>query len=185
MAHSDAIINLNAPFDKRQKAVHRYEIVDTRDNLQLTVPIVHPHGEKIPWCDVLVSSHGEWWQQHLTSLESAYGRTPFFEFYIDRFIPLYKNPRDSRTKTVGELIKASNAIIAEILGINAPEYASQTAADTAATTNYNDEPGKLTAVPYWQVRADRLGFRPGLSILDMIFNIGPEAPLTLHRMSAK
>ncbi|MDE6134461.1 MAG: WbqC family protein, partial [Muribaculaceae bacterium] len=30
---------------------------------------------------------------------------------------------------------------------------------------------------YWQVRADRFGFIPGLSVLDLIFNLGPEAPL--------
>ncbi|MDE6145308.1 MAG: WbqC family protein, partial [Muribaculaceae bacterium] len=31
--------------------------------------------------------------------------------------------------------------------------------------------------PYWQVRADRLGFIPNLSILDLIFNLGPETAL--------
>lgn len=32
---------------------------------------------------------------------------------------------------------------------------------------------------YWQVRADRLGHISGLSILDLIFNLCPEAPLHL------
>ncbi len=37
-------------------------------------------------------------------------------------------------------------------------------------------------VVYSQLRGDRLGFIPGLSILDAIFNLGPETPLLLHRM---
>lgn len=38
-------------------------------------------------------------------------------------------------------------------------------------------------VCYYQVRADRLGFFPYLSILDLIFNVGPEAPLILKKMA--
>ncbi|MDE6818510.1 MAG: WbqC family protein, partial [Muribaculaceae bacterium] len=41
------------------------------------------------------------------------------------------------------------------------------------------EPAGCELAPYWQVRADRLGFIPGLSILDSIFNLGPEARLLL------
>lgn len=29
--------------------------------------------------------------------------------------------------------------------------------------------------PYWQVFADRFGFTPGLSIMDLLFNEGPES----------
>ena len=36
-------------------------------------------------------------------------------------------------------------------------------------------------LPYWQVRADRLGFIGGLSVLDLIFNLGPEAALHIRR----
>ncbi|MDE7146980.1 MAG: WbqC family protein, partial [Duncaniella sp.] len=35
---------------------------------------------------------------------------------------------------------------------------------------------------YWQVRADKLGFIPGLSVLDLIFNLGPEAVIYLDRL---
>ncbi|MDE6643883.1 MAG: WbqC family protein, partial [Muribaculaceae bacterium] len=41
----------------------------------------------------------------------------------------------------------------------------------------------LQCVPYYQVRADRLGFIPNLSILDLIFNLGPEAPLLLKKIT--
>ena len=37
-------------------------------------------------------------------------------------------------------------------------------------------------VPYYQVRQDNFGFIPHLSILDLIFNMGPESPLVLQKM---
>lgn len=65
-------------FDKRQKVVHRCEIADTRGRVQLTAPVAKPHGiSRATWDDVAVSPHGQWWHIHLTTLESAYGRTPF------------------------------------------------------------------------------------------------------------
>lgn len=39
--------------------------------------------------------------------------------------------------------------------------------------------------PYWQVRMDSLGFQPNLSILDLIFNLGPEAAIYLWSIASK
>ncbi|MDE6430391.1 MAG: WbqC family protein, partial [Duncaniella sp.] len=38
---------------------------------------------------------------------------------------------------------------------------------------------------YWQIREDKLGFIPGLSVLDLIFNLGPEAVLYLDRLAGE
>lgn len=171
---------IGMPFDKRQKTAHRYTIVDTRDTLSLTVPIIHPHGGKRPWSDIEISAHGEWWLQHLTALESAYGRTPYFEFYIDRFTPLYRNPQLDGCSALGELIMGSNAILADILCIEPPQYVAD--ADYTAVKTDSEIALSCRDVAYWQVRADRLGFRPGLSILDLIFNKGPESIFVLESM---
>ena len=54
--------------------------------IMLTVPTVKPHTVPTPHAaDVEVSDHGSWWSEHLTAMESTYGRTPYFEFYIDDF----------------------------------------------------------------------------------------------------
>ena len=73
-----AVIDTAIRYDKRQKAVHRYDIADVRGPMQLTVPLGKPHGcQGTPtWADAAVSTHDEWWLRHRVTLESAYGRTP-------------------------------------------------------------------------------------------------------------
>ena len=97
----------DALFDKRRKEIHRYDIADVNGPLTLTLPIVKPHGiPRATWRDVRVSDHGQWWHVHRVSLESAYGRTPFFEFYIDRFLPFMSRETADRFPSVIDLNEA-------------------------------------------------------------------------------
>ena len=183
-AANKAVIDTSMPFDKRQKAVHRYEIADTRGRLALTVPITKAHdlGRRPLWSDTIVSSHGEWWKLHITALESAYGRTPYFEFIIDKFNEIFVNP-DKFPRNVIELIELADTKIREILQIETPvEWGtSQNSAIDLRNTSF-----ETPQMPeHYQIRADRLGFIPSLSILDLIFNLGPESVLYIDNLATK
>lgn len=169
-AAGDSVVAEGLPFDKRRKSVHRMAIADTRGRLELTVPIAKPESTRTArWADIALSDHGGWWTVHFTALESAYGRTPFFEFYADRFAPLYAAfPGGSVT----DFDARFDAIICDILAIRPPRR--------DATLAERPEPLAPCALPYWQVRADKLGFIGGLSILDLIFNLGPDAQPFLY-----
>ena len=170
-------VDLNLTADKRFKSAHRCRIIDTRDEIMLTVPICRPHGPH-SWLETPVSAHGRWSHVHLTALESAYGRTPFFEYYIDRFAHIFDRDYEIDVVTVGELDRECDKIIRSILGID-----NDVVYDTPRHNVDRDfrriKEFEASTIPYYQLRADRLGFRPGLSILDLIFNHGPEAPLHL------
>jgi hypothetical protein len=176
-----AWIDYSIPYDKRDKATHRFTIADTRGPLALTVPIVKPDYSRAPsWDDVMISTHGEWWNKHLTSLESAYGRTPFFEFYIDRLRPFFSRETAQNFGTVTRLSRAANSAVCQILGLPEPSAASP-----SATMEINDlvgAPLEGPSVEYHQIRADSLGWIPGMSVLDLIFNMGPESPLILKKI---
>lgn len=163
-------------FDKRHKSVHRCVIADARGPLQLTVPVAKPHGvERARWSDVALSSHGAWWNVHRVSLESAYGRTPFFEFYIDRFMPFLTAGVTDRFATVKDLDVAIDAVIREILLIETDVCADGMCGGAAIEAECRE------LEPYYQVRGVRQGFVRNVSVLDLIFNVGPEAPLYLRR----
>lgn len=177
--HRESVVDYSMKADKRFKAAHRYEIVDARGRLNLTVPVCHLSGNRT-WDDVDISDHGRWWQLHVTALESAYGRTPFFEFYIDRFLPLLSDPQQSRL-TVGRMCRQADSLIRNILELP-PALEPAEAAGVAPITDWRRNNFDSTVVsPYWQVRAHTLGFMGGLSILDLIFNLGPESALYIRR----
>lgn len=175
-----AIIDTGLRYDKRFKSIHRCEIADTHGPLTLTVPVSRPATDsRHLWSDAHVSPHGQWWHTHIISLESAYGRTPYFEFYIDRFKPWLCDNGLSVTdfcKGIDEMLRRAMGIPTEVT------YATPKSGDDIIDHRGNDFTG-IKDVEYYQVRAARFGFMPGLSALDLLFNMGPESPLVLESMS--
>ena len=157
-------------FDKRVKAAHRFVIADTRGPLELTIPIAKPYGRT--WADTRLSDHGRWWETIPAALESAYGRTPYFEFYAPDLLPLLANP--AQFASVGELNAAVNRFMLRALALNDRDvsYSFTPGARPDAVPDFEPQ-------PYWQLRADSLGFIGGLSAFDPLFNLGPEAQLLL------
>ena len=198
----------DALFDKRRKEIHRYDIADVNGPLTLTLPIVKPHGiPRATWRDVKVSDHGQWWHVHKVSLESAYGRTPFFEFYIDRFLPFIS--RDTPTlypsvialnqaidKEIESLLllpPAPAAPSAQVAQADSADISATITAAPAAPAASPSAPSRqvigqacpMTQLPpYWQPRQGRFGFLSGLSILDLLFCLGPEAALWIRTAAA-
>ncbi len=238
-SHRDVVIDRYCRYDKRRKLMHRYDIADVNGRLTLTIPIVKPHfGTGATWNEAGVSAHGAWWNIHKVALWSAYGRTPFFEYYIDELMP-YLQPRDGiQPESLMDLNMGIDAVIRRIAGIESniryeltPEEKEQlkkadiqtppasqatspkTGEDCSnetlqqkqcspllgelslATEGYsnnqtptsikdhrNDDFNLATPVEYYQVRAEQQGFIPNLTILDLIFNMGPETPLVLKKI---
>ncbi len=169
-------VNPRSRFNKRLKSVHRCTIADTRGPLRLTVPIEKPASLSAAcWGDIIISGHDDWPRLFVTALESAYGRTPFYEFYADRFTPLILG---AVGRHLLDFNRDMSARICNILGFALSDDPSLPAEPPAI------ELDAATLPRYWQVRETTLGFIPGLSILDLVFNLGPEAQLYLHRILA-
>lgn len=177
-AYPAARVRYDARWDKRAKTLHRYDIADTRGRLVLTVPVsLPPRGTvegPVMRRHVRLSDHGEWWRVQRIALESAYGRTPYFEFVADRFLSLLADPGDDAT-ALTDLLRRADAAVCDFLGIDTRITDADPAEACAAVPDIT--------LPYTQVRQSSLGFIPSLSILDTIFNLGPETPLYLHRLA--
>lgn len=174
--YPQAVIDTTLRYDKRFKSVHRYSIAGTDGELRLTVPVSRPEGAflegNLSWDRVTVSDHGRWWEVHMQALESAYSRTPYFEFYIDRFAHLFRPEH----RPITDLVTEADSIIRDILGIAPPP---DTPSADVHDYRHVDFSTIATSHSYWQIWADKNGFLPSLSVLDLIFNLGTEAPLLL------
>lgn len=169
-SYGRARIACGAPWNKRDKQFRRLVIADAAGRLQLTLPVEHPeHIAGTRLSDLRVSGHGGWWNVMMTALESAYGRTPYFEFYQDRLRPIISE------QAVGfplmDFCARLDGEIAAMLGLDTEILYDP---DTVAPPM-----PQLPELIYPQHRERELGFIPATSILDLIFCHGPEAPLLM------
>ena len=184
-AHEHSRVVYDVRYDKRRKLTHRATIADVNGPLDLTMPLTSAPrvaGDTrrvLTWADMTLSPHGEWWNVHRVALESAYGRTPYFEYYIDRFRPALTPGVIDRFATLGDIDSYIDSRVRELLDL--PPVLTGEPAGTVVDLTRSEPRLDAAAEPYYQLRAGRLGFISGLSILDLLFNLGPEACLWLRR----
>lgn len=170
----------------KQTYRNRCVIATANGTQALTVPTERGDGGKVAMRHVRISDHGEWRHLHWNALVSAYGESPFFDYYADDLRPFFE-------KRWEHLLDFNTAIVetlCELLDVRADisftgEYAdaaSLAAATGSTVTDFREAirpkhplPDEgFTPAPYYQVYASRHGFLPNLSVLDLLFNEGPE-----------
>ena len=172
-------------------------VIGTGDGLQaLTVPTEKADSPKSYMRDVRISSHGNWRHQHWNALEAAYGQTPFFLYYADDFRPFYERP----FTFLFDFNLQLTALCCQLIDIHpvlrpteaysptrcssSPSGLPSSKADYRELIHPKHDPSSdptFCPVPYYQVFAGRFGFRPNLSIVDLLFNMGPESLLVLQQ----
>ena len=165
----------------------------TANGLQdLSIPVRKPSGNHTLTKDVLVSDHSSWQMNHWRSIVSAYKKSPYFIHYAPLIEPLYLHVFS------GTLVAWNDRLLrmlAEEMGL---------CIELSKTYGYEKNPGKsidlrnnFTPKQVWpplntgfswpqyhQVFADKHGFMANLSIIDLLFNQGPDAKYYLKRCAS-
>ena len=181
--------------DSYQKQTYRNRclIAATNGVQALTVPVESPSsppqsGEAMEK-GVRISDHGNWRHQHWQALTSAYGDSPFFQYYEDDLKPfftekwefLYDYNETIRQKMCELLdIQPQVAITKEFFqdysGLS--EDLFHDFREAIQPKHPQPDPDFLPR-RYYQVYERKHGFLPNLSILDLLFNMGPESVFLL------
>ncbi len=166
-------------YDNYQKQTYRTRctIYGANGKLSLNIPIKHTDGMHQLTRDTKIENAFPWQKNHFKSLENAYRSSPYFEFYEDDLRPLYETPV---TYLLDFLFKTQDLSL-EMLQM-VVNYGKTTAYKKSypSTTDYRflanaKLKNNLPDLRYTQVFQDKHGFIPNLSILDLIFNEGPNA----------
>jgi hypothetical protein len=174
--NADSILIEHEENYPRQTFRNRCRILASGGVMDLSVPVSKEGRIKIPTRDVTIDYSKRWQQVHLRALISAYNRSPYFQYYFEYIEPLLlKNHRFLLDLNNDLLLKCM-----EIINIKEPVSLTSSFVPVSESDNdyrYKIKPGTeplIRTKPYIQVFGNN-SFVPGLSILDLIFNTGPEA----------
>lgn len=169
----------------KQTYRNRCVIATTAGVQALTVPIVRPDSPKCLMRDIRISDHGAWRHLHWNAIRSAYGESPFFDYYADDLQPFFTR----QWEWLFEFNLAITEKLCELLDVRPTLQLTEQYADAQAlgADDFREAirpkhplpDAGFAPRPYYQVYALKHGFQPNLSILDLLFNEGNEAILYL------
>jgi WbqC-like protein family len=176
---------------QKRLQLNRCRIAGANGVINLSVPLVGGRDHKIPVKDLRIYSGTKWQLLHWKSIESAYNRSPWFEFYRDGLLELYQKPfiflqdwNFACLNWVMEKMKLDIPVSFTNSFIN--KYDEEDLVDLRSFNRfYTRDEEKRKLVWYYQVFEDRLGFLPDLSIIDLLFCTGPDAVRVLKEAGSE
>ncbi|MCB0398848.1 MAG: WbqC family protein [Winogradskyella sp.] len=190
IAHFVAIIKSeNVCFEvcdnyQKQSFRNRTEIYGANGKLALTVPVNYSQKNRQLYKDVKIANDDNWQLLHLKSLQSAYSMSPFFEFYIDDLMPLFETKFDYILDLNLQCFETLTNSLQLELSVSKTSFFEKDVlhkTDFRPLVKRNFEAKNLEE--YTQVFTDKHGFISNLSILDLLFNEGPNSELYLTRQA--
>lgn len=165
----------------KQSYRNRCLVMGPNGVIALSIPVIKRQGSKTRMKDVRIDYDSHWNRIHWKSLVAAYASSPFFEYLSDDLSPFYER----RFTFLIDLNHGLMDVALVQLGMEMPVSRSDSFAPITSEQDPRHfihpkrnlaeaDPG-FQPERYHQVFSDRHGFQSNLSILDLLFNLGPEA----------
>lgn len=164
-------------FDTYHKQTYRNRChVMTANGVQmLSVPVKQVNGNHTMTKDMVISTVEPWQQIHRRCLESAYMSSPYFEHYYSYLSPIFEQHfeklidlNDAALKAILKMLKVKKEIS------YTSDYVKEAEKDFRNLFVKRPVENQSPITPYYQVFENKFPFAPDLSVLDLIFNEGPE-----------
>ncbi len=178
MLESDSIVVEQYETFPKQTYRNRTVIATANGLLGLTVPVVRTNGNHTYTKDMAICYNENWALKHWRAIESAYNSSPYFLYYKDEVeVILNKQHATLIDLNMDILTFVFKKLKVKKEVILSDDYISQIGEGTIDYRNHFSPKNKeLLSLPeYDQVFEDRYGFQSDISILDLIFNLGPDS----------
>ncbi|WP_282149212.1 WbqC family protein [Algibacter lectus] len=177
IANTDELIFETDDNFLKQTYRNRAYVYGANGKLTLNIPVIHSQKNRQKYRDVKIFNEEKWQSLHWKSLLSAYRTSPFFEYYEDELQPLF----EMKTDFILDFNLKCFETITECLQLDVHTSKTEIYQETPTDTNdfrflvhaKKEQPQNFES--YTQVFNNKHGFIPNLSILDLLFNEGPNA----------
>lgn len=168
---------------KRSTFRNRTIIAGANGIIQLSIPVVGGRSVNLPYKEIQIDYKSEWRRDHYRTLTTVYGNSPFFMYYKDELLALYEKKQNSLFEWNLICLHWVLKKLKLEIPISTENRRFENLASDAPIEQYL--PNNYAAVAdsgylkYPQVFEDKIGFKPNLSILDLLFNAGPQTKALL------
>lgn len=168
----------------KQSFRNRFQILSANGILNLSVPI-SKDLPKTPMNEVRINYQENWQKLHWKALESAYNKSPYFEFYKDELADLFQEKHD----LLVDLNRSTLAWLLKKFKLKTSVKYSNTFVEQSVTQQdlrsllSPKKPPVYKGYQYIQVFEDRFAFAPNLSALDILFSGGPNSLLHIAKQA--
>ncbi|MBQ6284103.1 MAG: WbqC family protein [Bacteroidales bacterium] len=166
---------------QKQSWRNRCRILAADGPAYLNFPIVHEGSHELPITEIKVDYSTPWVLKTKRAIASAYESSAFFDYYKDELFAIL----DSHPETLFELDMRIIRFFLDKTGIAADLRLTDTFQPSSGVDDYREvlHPKRPNTVlkdlglgkPYFQVFARKYGFISDLSIMDLLFNEGPDS----------
>lgn len=177
--HTNTIIEV---FDNYQKMSFRNRCTLAGSNglIDLSIPIVGGRNKRQLMGEVKIDYSQPWQQQHIKTIKSCYGKSPFFEYFISDIEKMLKCQYNSLVDLNNEILNWTKKILKlnNVISFSASYLANEELIDIEDNRNLfmpKNFQAQNHIIKYTQVFESKIGFQPNLSILDILFCEGPAA----------
>ncbi len=172
-------------YDRFRKMSFRNRCIIPAANgpVTLSVPLKGGREITLPMKEVRIDNSVDWQQRHWRTITSAYGRSPWFEFYADGLEQYYLRKYTFLADLDLELLQwiytcLGRKMTIDLLAHEPPEGLKEPVLDLRnkiLPKNFKDFHQVKNLPVYTQVFQDKIGFQPNMSIIDLIFCEGSNA----------
>lgn len=160
----------------------------------LTVPVVHENGTyQLPIREIKVDYSTPWLQRTMRSIDTAYRSSAYFDYYRDDLYEILSRKQETLWELDLDIIRfflSKTGVAADIRFTE--DYCRSGEVTEVQMPDLRDviHPKRDDTVlrdlgmekPYFQVFAQKYGFKSNLSIMDLLFNEGPDSVLYLKKI---
>lgn len=175
----DTILIEKEEFFEKSSFRNRCEIASPNGKLTLSVHMLGGKGKKQLYKDAEISYEHPWKKDHWNSLTSAYRRSPYFEYYEDKFEAVYAKNHNTLFELNWELFQLINSLLKLNVTIETTKEFFKSYETDEKVEDYRSyflpRKKQSCSIEYMQVFEDKTGFINNLSIVDLLFNEGPNA----------
>ena len=175
LAESEPVVEIWETYHK-QTYRNRCRVMTANGVESLSVPVIKVNGNHTMTKDITISPTEPWQHIHSRCLESAYKASPYFDHYYDYLKPIF----EGRFERLVDLNDAALQAVLKMLKVNkeivhTTDYVHEAENDLREVFSPKKPFDSGLFPTYYQVFSEKFPFAADLSVLDLIFNEGPEA----------